>query len=239
MSGHGASSSRPSTARWRTASSTRSTRAPTTGTATGAARWSRACAPGSPTPFTTGWFVPHPQATEAARSGQLKFLAGLDAFHQAGHLHDFEVGKRSFIGGHGSTPVLLVQGPPGTGKSYSTAFAVFARLQGAMQAKRPFRVFVSCKTHAATDVLLKNVLEVQEKLRELRQADPKLCRKHFDARLLDVPLFRVAPHDPPPPGVVHLLKDDEKEDDEDFNADVILEQDWTVVGIILAPSTKW
>jgi hypothetical protein len=44
--------------------------------------------------------------------GQLKFLAGLDAFHQAGHLHDFEVGKRSFIGGHGSTPVLLVQGPP-------------------------------------------------------------------------------------------------------------------------------
>ena len=43
----------------------------------------------------------------------------------------------------------------------------------------------------------KNVLEVQEKLRELRDADPKLFRKHFDARLLDVPLFRVAPHDPP------------------------------------------
>ena len=106
----------------------------------------------------------------------MKFLAGLDAFHQAGHLHDFEVGKRSFIGGHGSTPVLLVQGPPGTGKSYSTAFAVFARLQGAMQAKRPFRVFVSCKTHAATDVLLKNVLEVQEKLGQLRDTDAKLFR---------------------------------------------------------------
>jgi hypothetical protein len=163
--------------------------------------------------------------------GQLKFLAGLDAFHQAGHLHDFEVGKRSFIGGHGSTPVLLVQGPPGTGKSYSTAFAVFARLQGAMQAKQSFRVFVSCKTHAATDVLLKNVLEVQEKLRELRDADPKLFRKHFDARLLDVPLFRVAPHDPPPAGVVHLLKDDEKELDEDYNADVIVEPEWAVVGI--------
>jgi hypothetical protein len=161
----------------------------------------------------------------------LKFLAGLDAFHQAGHLHDFEVGKRSFIGGHGSTPVLLVQGPPGTGKSYSTAFAVFARLQGAMQAKQSFRVFVSCKTHAATDVLLKNVLEVQEKLRELRDADPKLFRKHFDARLLDVPLFRVAPHDPPPAGVVHLLKDDEKELDEDYNADVIVEPEWAVVGI--------
>jgi hypothetical protein len=167
----------------------------------------------------------------AGTAGQQKFLAGLDAFHQAGHLHDFESAKREFIGGHGKTAVLLVQGPPGTGKSYSTAFAVFARLQGAMQAKRPFRVFVSCKTHAATDVLLKNVLEVQEKLRELQDADAKLFAKHFDVRLLDVLLFRVAPHDPPPAGIVHLLKDDEKEDDEDYNADVILEPEWAVVGI--------
>jgi hypothetical protein len=163
--------------------------------------------------------------------GQLKFMAGLDAFHQAGHLHDFEAGKRSFIGDHGSTPVLLVQGPPGTGKSYSTAFAVFARLQAAMQAGHPCRVFVSCKTHAATDVLLKNVLEVQQKLRQLRDTDAKLFGKHFDARLLDVPLFRVAPHDAPPSGVVHLPKDDEKEDDADYNADIILQPDWAVVGI--------
>jgi tetratricopeptide (TPR) repeat protein len=174
---------------------------------------------------------PPPAGAGAGSPGELRFLAGLDACHQAKQLHDFEVGKRSFIGGHGTTPVLLVQGPPGTGKSYSTAFAVFARLQAAMQAKQPFRVFVSCKTHAATDVLLKNVLDVQEKLRQLRDADPKLFRKHFDARLLDVALFRVAPHDPPPPGVVHLLKEDEKEDDEDYNADVILEPDWAAVGI--------
>lgn len=167
----------------------------------------------------------------AGTPGQQKFLAGLDAFHQAGHLHDFEAAKREFIGGHGKTPVLLVQGPPGTGKSYSTAFAVFARIQGAMQKNRPLRVFVSCKTHAATDVLLKNVLEVQEKLQELQATDSKLFGKHFDARLLEAPLFRVAPHDPPPAGVVHLLKDDEKEDDEDYNADVILEPKWAVVGI--------
>src|SRR5262249_34440459 len=108
--------------------------------------------------------------------GQLQFLAGLDAFRQAGHLHDFEPSKRSFIGGHGSTPVLLVQGPPGTGKTWGTSFAVFARLQGAMQQGVPCRVFLSCKTHAATDVLLRNVLEVQEKLRELQDADPKLFR---------------------------------------------------------------
>ena len=64
-----------------------------------------------------------PDSTE----GQARFLAGLDAFHAAGHLHDFEPAKRENIGGHGRTPVLVVQGPPGTGKSYSTAFAVFAR----------------------------------------------------------------------------------------------------------------
>lgn len=94
--------------------------------------------------------------------GQKKFLKGLEAFQKTGLLHDFEESKREFIGRHGKTPMLLVQGPPGTGKSYSTAFAVFARLQAAMKENRPYRVFLTCKTHAATDVLLKNVLDVQE-----------------------------------------------------------------------------
>src|SRR6185369_10184076 len=132
-------------------------------------------------------------------------------------LHDFEASKREFIGQHARTPVLLVQGPPGTGKSYSTAFAVFARLQGAMKEKRPCRVFLSCKTHAATDVLLKNMQEVREKLRELRATDTKLFGKHFDARLLDVPLYRVAPKDLPPEGVVHVTTATEKDNDEDYN----------------------
>ena len=78
---------------------------------------------------------------------------------------------------------------------------------------------------------LKNVLEVQEKLRRLRDADPKLFAKHFDARLLDVPLYRVAPNDPPPAGVVHLVKDAEKEKSEDYNADIIQEQPWAVVAV--------
>ena len=80
----------------------------------------------------------------------------------------------------------MVQGPPGTGKSFCSAFAVFARLQGAMKEGQPCRVFLSCKTHAATDVLLVNVLEVQQKLRELQAAKPNLFAKHFDARLLEV-----------------------------------------------------
>jgi hypothetical protein len=163
--------------------------------------------------------------------GQVQFLAGLDVFQQVEKLHEFEPGKRSFIGAHATTPVLLVQGPPGTGKSYSTAFAVFARLQGAMATGRPLRVFLSCKTHAATDVLLRNVLEVQEKLRELRDFDPKLFGNHFDSRLLDVPLFRVDPREPPPSGVVHLVKGDEKAAGEDHNADVICEPEWVVVGV--------
>lgn len=163
--------------------------------------------------------------------GQEAFLAGLDAFRDAGLLHGFETSKREFIGKHARTPVLLVQGPPGTGKSYSTAFAVFARIQGAMSERRPCRVFLSCKTHAATDVLLKNVLDVREKLRELQAADGKLFAKYFDARLLDVPLYRVAPNDPPPDGVIHLRKDAEKEKGEDYNADLILETEQSVMAI--------
>lgn len=172
-----------------------------------------------------------PPGDGSGSPGQQRFLAGLDTFRDARSLHDFEQSKREFIGSHAKTPILLVQGPPGTGKSYSTAFAVFARLQGAMQEGRPCRVFVSCKTHAATDVLLGNVLEVQEKLRKLRHEDPKLFGKHFDSRLLDVPLYRVAPHASPPPSIVHLRKDDEKAKEEDYNADVIREPDWAVVGI--------
>ncbi len=70
-------------------------------------------------------------------------------------------GKQAFIGGHGETPVLLVQGPPGTGKSFSTAYALFARLQGAMAAGRSCRIFVSCHSHAAIDVLMAKVRAVQ------------------------------------------------------------------------------
>src|SRR5262249_24745124 len=101
----------------------------------------------------------------AGSAGQRAFLAGLDAFRAARHLHDFEAGKGALIGGHARTPILPVQGPPGTGKSYSTAFAVLARLQAAMRDDRTCRVFLSCKTHAATDVLLGNVLEVRETLK--------------------------------------------------------------------------
>ena len=167
----------------------------------------------------------------AGSPGQVEFLKGLDAFRAAGHLHDFEEGKRELIGGHALTPILLVQGPPGTGKSYSTAFAVFARIQAAMRDGRDCRAFLSCKTHAATDVLLKNVLEVREKLRELSLKDARRFGRHFDPRLLDVPLYRVDPKETQPGGIVALAKDSEKEKGEPKNADVILGESWAVVGL--------
>jgi hypothetical protein len=177
--------------------------------------------------------TPPPSGNGRGSAGQKAFLAGLDAFRKEHPdlMHGFEPGKRELIGKHATTPILLVQGPPGTGKSYSTAFAVFARLQGAMQDDRELRAFLSCKTHAATDVLIQNVLEVREKLRALRKRDRKLFDEHFDKRLLDVPLYRVAPKEPPPEGVIPLAKDAEKGRNEEYNADVILEHPWAAVGI--------
>jgi hypothetical protein len=166
-----------------------------------------------------------------ATAGQARFLAGVYSFQAAKHLHDFEKAKRQYIGNYGKVPLLLVQGPPGTGKSYGTAFALFARLQGSMEANRDFRAFVTCKTHAATDVLMRNMIEVRQKLKGLRDADPIRFAQFFDPRLLEVPVYRVAPHDPPPDNVVHLSKDAEKDKGEPKNADVIQQARWSVVAI--------
>jgi AAA domain/PD-(D/E)XK nuclease superfamily len=144
----------------------------------------------------------------AAAEGQRRFMQGLDAMEQAGAIHDFEPSKRDYIGGHGADPILLVQGPPGTGKSYATAFALFARLQGALAAGQPFRALASCKTHAATDELLRNILKVKTALREMRGAQPALFAHFFDERLLKVPVCRVAPRDTVPDGATVLPRDD-------------------------------
>jgi len=139
---------------------------------------------------------------EAAQAGQRQFLAGLDALHECGAFAGFEPRKREYIAAHGGDALLLVQGPPGTGKSFTTAYAVFARLQGALAAGMPYRVAVSCHTHAATDVLLKALVDVRGKLREWHTAYPDLFAAHFDERLLAVPGHRLNPKEPPPDGVI-------------------------------------
>ncbi|MBA3413649.1 MAG: ATP-binding protein, partial [Chloroflexia bacterium] len=141
----------------------------------------------------------------AAELGQRRFLDGLDALAQGNHWHAFPAEVREYIGRHGGEPLLLVQGPPGTGKSYTTAFALFARMQGAMEAGIPFRVGVCANTHAATDVLLEKLGEVRSALRGWRAAAVDLFSEFFDARLLDVALFRFGPKGHLPEGVEALL----------------------------------
>jgi hypothetical protein len=120
-------------------------------------------------------------------------MAGLQALRASGVGLDFEPGKTEFIGSRGDAPLLLVQGPPGTGKSFTTAFAVLARMQGALTANLPYRVLLGAKTHAATDVLLQNLVAAIGYLATAREAAPDLFATSFDERLLDVPLYRLQP----------------------------------------------
>ncbi len=169
---------------------------------------------------------------QAAIDGQAKFLAGLDRLKDAGALHDFEPSKRAYIGAHGQDPILLVQGPPGTGKSYSTAFAVFARIQGAMAAGMRFHVYVCCKTHAATDVLIENILSVQNKLKKLSLEHPSIFVNYIDSRLLEVSLFRLNPNSLPPLGINALSKDFLKADGQDNNVDELAKYPWCIVAAL-------
>ncbi|HEV2128664.1 MAG TPA: AAA domain-containing protein [Thermomicrobiales bacterium] len=174
---------------------------------------------------------PEPEWPEAARAAQQRFLDGIDALHAAAaeNVYDFELSKREFIGAHGDTPVLLVQGPPGTGKSYSTAYAILARIQGAMAANREYRVFLSCKTHAATDVLLENVAEAQELLRQLRTTHSEIIGRHIDERVLDLPLYRYRSKNDVPAGVTPLPRDKARQDGQAKAVDRLLANRWAVV----------
>lgn len=141
---------------------------------------------------------------DVAASAQQRFLDGLTALAEQGQFLTFEPSKREFIAEHGATPTLLVQGPPGTGKSFTTAYALFARMQGAMAADIDFRVIASCHTHAAVDVVLRNLGEARETLARIQHRFPELFAAVFDARLLDVPIFRFPNRDSLPHGAVGI-----------------------------------
>lgn len=162
--------------------------------------WLTGSRPPQPSLSPRGFDEPS-DAGKAARGG------GFDAFRDAGLLHDFEPGKRDYIGGHGDDPVLLVQGPPGTGKSYTTAFAVLARVQAALARGETCRVFLCCKTHSATDVLLRGVADGLATLARLREARPDLFAAHFDSRLLELPLLRLEKGEKLPETVARVPSD--------------------------------
>jgi hypothetical protein len=166
----------------------------------------------------------------AAAEGQARFMAGLQAMHAAGIGNDFEASKVAFIGGNGDAPLLLVQGPPGTGKSYTTAFAVLSRLQGAMAAEMSFRVLVGAKTHAATDVLLDNIVKARRSLAEMREREPAIFAEHFDHRLLAFPPYRLQPREIVPDGVEVLYAGSRRPSKEQARPlDVLASHDYAVV----------
>lgn len=168
-----------------------------------------------------------PVWSSPAENAQRRFLDALDALHGAGWLHGFEPSKREFIAGHGETPTLLVQGPPGTGKSYTTAFALLARIQGGMAAGEAFCIFVTCKTHSATDVLVRNLVDVREKLRLLTHRHPEIVGNLIDERLFDLPIFRLRPRGEPPYGTIGLETRAKK--GETRPIDRIVANSWSIV----------
>jgi hypothetical protein len=179
----------------------------------------------------------------AAAAAQARFLDGLEALQQVGAFPTFEASKCEYIGATGDAPTVLVQGPPGTGKSFTTAFAVLARMQGAMAADQDFRAFLCCKTHAATDVLLTHMRRAQEQLRTLRGHHPDIVDRFLDPRLLDVALFRVTPREAPLAGVRALLKKEDRPDGSAALTEVEHER-WCVVagtpgGIYTMVKERW
>lgn len=165
----------------------------------------------------------------AAAEGQRRFFAGLTALQRLGAFAPFEESKRDFIAEYGDAPTLLVQGPPGTGKSFGTAFALLARLQGAMAAGRELRVLVSCKTHAATDVLVEKLARARQDLERARLRHPDLFRAYFDERLLDLPVARLEPRAAAPDGVIPLRRRKPKSGDKKM-AEVLAQWRWCVAG---------
>lgn len=166
----------------------------------------------------------------AAAVGQRRFFDGLEALHQAGAMHPFAPQVREYIAEHGETPVLLVQGPPGTGKSYTTAFALLARVQGARAAGLDCRIVVSCNTHSATNVLLENIAAVRDRLAALQAEHPALFADYFDPWLAKMPLFRLRPRSEAdlPPGVLPLHDKPNRPKGQRAMADEISEARWCV-----------
>jgi hypothetical protein len=158
----------------------------------------------------TGVREPHPEAA----AGQASFMDGLRALEAAELLHGFETSKQRLIGGLADAPALLVQGPPGTGKSLTAAYAILARIQGAMAAGSDCRVIVTCKTHAAVDELLRKIVDVLDGLAMTRSTHSGLWSQFFDERLLTLPLFRFAGRDNLPDGVIGLVRDSDTKGDD-------------------------
>lgn len=165
----------------------------------------------------------------AAELAQQRFLDGLTELANAGRFHVFEPSKVEYVSRHGGAPILLVQGPPGTGKSFTTAFALLARIQGAMAADIDFRVLVSCHTHAAIDVLMRNLEQAKDDLRRIQILHWATFDRCFDERLLDVPLYRYRPSRETSEGIIPLKRKTELEAGELPAVETFANRKWAVL----------
>jgi len=103
------------------------------------------------------WLLDHPAArnvseqTTQTLDGFSRIITALDAAHSPTDR------QREVITERIGDPLFLVQGPPGTGKSHTLSWAVLARMAVAVAEDRPFRVAVTCKTHNATNIVLREI----------------------------------------------------------------------------------
>jgi len=127
-----------------------------------------------------------------ASAGLAAFVEGLEDFAAAGIHHPIVGPSLEYIQDFALDDILLVQGPPGTGKSYTTAFALLARMNGAIMAGIPCRIAVVANTHAAVDVLMNKILDAQRLLARWSTEHPGRFATWFDPDILNVKLFRLA-----------------------------------------------
>lgn len=87
-----------------------------------------------------------------------------DLANEAQSPKDLTETQRRVIGETLREKVLVLQGPPGTGKSHTLGFAVLARIAALAAPVKPFRVFISAKTHAAVNVALQSIAKRKEQI---------------------------------------------------------------------------
>ena len=88
--------------------------------------------------------------------------------------------------------------------------------------ERPYRdASADLQNHDAGRVLLKNVVGELKRCRTHGTHHQKLFAKHFDAQLLDVPLYRIAFPTTRPLLVSSALAEGRRKRNEDYNADII------------------
>ena len=140
----------------------------------------------------------HAQAswTEQEAEAQRAFLDGLTLLRTIDdRVPEFETSKQQYIGCGGGDRMTLVQGPPGTGKSTTTGYALWSRMQGALASGRDFRVAVACKTHSATNTLLRAIRDARDEVLQISLNQSPDVDALIDRAIHSVGIYRYDPNE--------------------------------------------